>query len=146
MKIDCLNGYFIFRESACGDAAKFNSYFSQDLTALDTYYTFSALVDMPSYSLLGAIFLSTTATATYEGRPWELFRENGLVYNFISKAVVPTVSVTSKVSPLRLNSGYAANGLIMPGSITPDWLRVTGYRAHLDTETFEFQYSELFYE
>jgi hypothetical protein len=129
-----------------GDAARFNSYFSQDLVAKDDYYTFELLADMPEYSLLASPFLNLVGLAVFAGKPGDILRANQFVYDFTNKVLLPIASVLLKVDPVRIFDGYYANGLIQPGSITSSWKKITGYNCHVDTKDFRFHYSEFFYE
>jgi hypothetical protein len=145
VKITCLNGYFIFRETAVGGIAKFNSNFGQDLAAKDDYYTFSGIVGTPDYSLIGSPFLDLVGVVAYEGKPWELFEQNQFVYDFTVKALVPMASITRQVDFLRQPSYWLSNALVQPGSITSDWRQITGYQCTLDFRFKTFNYSEFFY-
>jgi hypothetical protein len=149
MKIVCLHGYFIVTEHAVGDIATFNSLYEQDLTAKDDHYTFSAISDVPLYSLLATPFLGNTAIQTYaDHRPWELFRKNQLVYNFLTGQVVPIASQMTYITELnRVKPAYLqSKSLFMPGSVTTDWQQITGYVCSFDVKSSNYYYSDIFYE
>lgn len=143
MKITCIHGYFIFREDNLGEVARFNSASNMDLVRKDDYYTFSFLRDAPKYAIQGKPYLNSTIVKTYAGKPWHIFRENGLVYDFAAKAVVPYVTVLNKIEPTVISNGFSARGLIKPGSIRPSGQRVIGYTCHADLNRYFFSYSEL---
>lgn len=145
MKVTCIHGYFIVTEDEPGDIAKFNSHYDQDLVRKDWYYTFQALADIPTESILGKPFLNLVGLKTYAGKPWHLMEQNGFVYDFINGLLVPIASVVAKVDPVQLLDGYSTGGLIQPGSISKTWQRISGYRGHVDCEYFTFDYSELVY-
>src|ERR1044072_7449486 len=94
MKIRCVDGYFMFREQRVGEISDFISLFKLDLVSKEDYFTFAVLADAPNYALAGAPYLNATAIKTFAGRPWEVMRENDLVYNFETGKLVPLLSVT----------------------------------------------------
>jgi hypothetical protein len=145
MKITCIHGYFIVKEDEPGDVAKFNSFYTQDLVQKDWYYTFQAIADCPSESILGKPFLGSVGTATYAGKPWELFEQNGYVYDFINDLIVPIISITAKVDPIRELATFSTGGLIQPGSIVKTWTRIKGFQCQVDCDYFQYEYSELTY-
>jgi hypothetical protein len=143
--INCLHGYFIVREETRGEAALFNSTFGQDLTKKNDYYTFSFLADAENYSLIAKPWLAVPATATYQGEIWEVMEQNGFVYNYISGAVVPINSITTRYEVTKLNDGYTSRFLLLPGSVDKDWNRVASYQCFANLRTLTFNYSELTY-
>jgi hypothetical protein len=149
MKIVCLHGYFKVTEHAVGEIAAFNSVYAQDLVAKEDYYTFEALVDAPEYSVIGQTYLGNVAVKTYaDHRPWEIFRQNSLVYNFQTGAVVPIASQTSYTAQLsRVKPAYYQDvSLYVPGSMTPAWQQITGYVCAFDVKRSTFFYSDIFYD
>lgn len=146
MKITCLHGYFIVREDLSGEVAKFNSFYSQDLVAKDDYYTFSALAPAPIYSVAPLPYLGVPTIKTYCANPWDVMRQNALVYNFASRLVIPISAVNTQVPYARTYYGYSSNGLIQPGSTNPGWQKITGYQAIWEYSDQTFAYTELFYD
>lgn len=145
MKVTCQHGYFMFREDRPGEVARFNSYFDQDLTAKDDYYTFAALVDAPEYSIIGSSYLGLVATATFQGKPWEVMRANGFVYSFIAGLFLPLATVSGKVDFVKRNDYFSSNGLIQPGYGNNSWSQITGYSADIKLDSWVFNYTEFFY-
>lgn len=144
MIIKCIHGYFIVREQDEGEVARFNSLYSQDLKPKDDYFTFDALVDAPSHSLIAQLFLGLPAVKTYSGQPWEVMEQNSFVYDFTLKAVRPIASITNVVKLQRRLDSWFMKGLIQPGSATSDWQKITGYTCHLDIKSaLTYNYSEL---
>lgn len=146
MRVTCLNGYFIFTEDLLGEIAFFNSFYSQDLVAKNNYYTFSKLAVAPIYSVAPVPYLGVPTTKTYCGDPWEVMRENGIVYNFTLGLAQPKLSITSTTPLIRTAYGFRTNGLMQPGSFTSDLKRITGYQARVDLDTQGFDYTEIFYD
>lgn len=145
LHVTCLHGYFQFREDRFGEVAKFNTIYDQDLVAKDDYFTFSMLALAKSYSLLASPYLGVPAIKTYAGEPWEVMKQNLLVYDPFLKRVVPIVSVVATFDATPLYNGYMARGLIQPGSLNKTWMRVKSYRAHFSLSDLVFNYSELSY-
>jgi hypothetical protein len=147
VKITCLHGYFIVNETNEGEIARFNSRYGMDLTAKDSYYTFDAIKNAPEYSILGAPYLNLAATKTYSDKVWNIFHQNGFIYDFQLKVLRPIASITNTIKLSRMYSYWYsnANGLILPGSITNESKKVTGYQCYFDFRTLNFFYSELFY-
>lgn len=141
MRIDCLHGYFIFTESTAGEIASFMSRFGLSLAWNGKAFTFSGLLDAPSFSLPGGKFLGYTTTEAFEGEPWQIMEANGLVYDFVKGMILPLEAIlkTVKVQP-SLNF-FDCGGIIVPGSVTDDGKRVTEYAAHYNFSTNTFRYS-----
>lgn len=144
MRIDCLHGYFKFYESRSGDISRFMSIFSGlSIFNNEDHYTFEALLEAPEYSILGNEYLGATATKTYSGKPWEIFRENGLAYDFNKGIVQPIASITQVVKIYESGNTFISQGLILPGSFTDEGGRVTDYSAWFLFDSLKFKYSEL---
>ncbi len=142
MTIDCLHGYFIFREDRSGEISEFMSlYDGLVLEKKDDYYTFSSLVAAPEYSVAGVTYLGAQTTETYEGKPWEIFEANGLIYNFELDQVQLINEVTQRVSIKTAKNYFITPGLILPGAVTEDGTRVTDYAARYSF--LKFRYSEV---
>jgi hypothetical protein len=145
MKITCLHGYFIIREDYSGEVARFNSLYGMDLTAKDDYYTFTPIKEAPTYSIFGKAYLNLLAIKTYEGNPWEVFEQNLFIYDPTLKIIKPISLVTSIVELTRNKSTYSTKGLILPGSISTEGNKITGYQCQFYFDTLEFIYTEFFY-
>jgi hypothetical protein len=147
MQINCLHGYFIFRENRAGEISDFMSLFSGlELVAKDDYFTFAALASSPDYSVEGATYLGATAIKTFEGKPWEVLKQNRLVYNFNSGAIIGIDTVTQRVEIASAANYFLSPGLILPGSVRTDGSRVTDYAAWYLFDSNKFKYSEVTYE
>lgn len=129
MKLDCIHGYFIFNETKSGQISNFMSLTGLSLVQKDTYYTFEALQDAKQYSLVASPYLGVPALVNFEGKPWEIFEENGFVYDFSLGLVRPILSIVQKTSVKQAGNTFWSPGLILPGSVTDDGRRVKGYSA-----------------
>jgi len=142
MKIRCLHGYFIFEETEPGEVSEFMSLFEIDLVAKDDYFTFETLAEAKDYSLAGAPYLGLPATKTYEGKPWEIMRENGLVYRFDTDLVVPIETVVDVVDLKQASFYYLVSGLIIPGSFS-NAVRIKNYTGFYLFDEGKFKYTEI---
>ncbi len=143
MRIKCLHGYFIIEEIGQGQISDFMSQYDLELVPKDNYFTFPSLLEAPKYSLAGGTYLGAAATETFEGEPWEVMRENDLVYDFINDEVVSILTILKTVTLQSTGRFYLTNGLILPGSLTDDGLRVTDYAAWYSKGDQMFKYSEV---
>lgn len=142
MKITCLHGYFIFEELEPGQVSEFMSAFKVELVRKDNYYTFKKLAEAKDYSLLGLPYLGVPATKTYEGQPWEVMKENGLVYHFNSDLVLPIETIFDVADIKEANSYFLSQGLIVPGSFT-NAVRIKNYSGFYLFDQFKFKYTEI---
>jgi len=138
-----LHGFFKFYESSPGDLSRFLFRFGLVVERSGDYFTFKALKDAPRYSISGSTYLGAPASKTYEGEPWEVMEANNLVYDYNQGLVVPLSSVSQPVRLKNAGRYYVTDGLILPGSLTDEGLRVTEYSAHYRPRRFDFRYSEV---
>lgn len=143
MMIRCLHGYFILTESRAGEVSDFASLFGLDLSAKDDYFTFTDLIEAPEYSLTGQPYLSGVATKHFEGKPWEVFAANSLIYDFEKRLVVQIQSTMQVVSLDVAGNYFLSPGLILPGSLTEEGQRIKDYAAWFSTDTMKWRYSEV---
>jgi hypothetical protein len=146
LKIRCLHGFFIFEESTAGEISRFMSLFNLNIQAEKNYFTFESLLDAPTYSIAGGTYLGADAIKTFEGSPWEVMRENNLVYDFTKDEVVPLTTITQRVQIQRAANYFLSSGLILPGSLNDGGSRVKDYAAWYLFDSAKFKYSEVSYE
>lgn len=145
MKIRCIHGYFIFEETRISQISDFMARYELDLVLRGTYYTFADIEEAPTYSIKGKDLLGNVATVNFEGQPWEVFEENGLVYNFETGLVVPISGVVATTTIEQAGNVFLSPGLILPGSTTVGGQRVKDYSAWFSRDTLRFRYSEVGY-
>ena len=148
MKIKCLHGYFKLEEQHPGEASEFSSLFGLELEPVDNYFTFAPLAEAPDFSIVGLAYLGAVTTKTFAGRPWDVMRENNLVYNFNTGLVVPIASITQVVKLSLAGTYWVSPGLILPGSLTDEGTRVTEYAAWFSKSKGAsiFKYSEVTFD
>lgn len=145
MRVKCLHGYFIFDETSVGQISDFISWSGLPLQPKENYYTFEKLLDFPTYSIKGKDLLGTPALKTFEGKPWEILEANELVYDFTLDQIRLISSVTQNVVIRQAGNRFVSNGLILPGSLTVEGLRVKEYAAWFSRDRLSFLYSEVGY-
>lgn len=145
VRIQCIHGFLIFKESSPGQLSHFCNLAEIELERSGEFFTVPALVDAPRFSIAGGTYLGAPATVTYEGEPWEVMKENGLVYSFETETVVPIETIISPVQIDEAVNYYITTGMIQPGSVTDDGDRVTNYAAFFDYAALNFKYSEVGY-
>lgn len=146
MKIECIHGYFKFEETSPGQLSKFMSRFGFEIERVGDHFTFSDLIEAPDYSIAGGTFLAAPTLETFEGKPWDVMRENRLVYDFSLGIVVPIDLVTQTAKISTAGNVFVANGMLLPGSLTVEGERVTDYAAYFMEDSLRFKYSEITYE
>lgn len=146
MEVKCVSGYFIFTEHEEGEVSRFSSLFDLDISLFEDKYVFDTLADAPEYSIIGGTYLGAPAVKTFEGKPWEVMKANGLVYDFLNDVVVPFATIIQRVSLDLTDYYYLSTGLMLPGSVTDDGTRVTDYSAWYSFEDATFKYSEVSFE
>lgn len=143
MKIECVHGYFKFFETKAGQISQFMAMSGFELARNGDHFTFADLVDAPSHSIAGGRFLGCPTLKTFAGEPWEVMRENRLVYNFVLGLVVPIDVIVQLVKVQNAGSYLISTGMIQPGSIMDDGSRVKDYSAQFIQELAHFRYSEV---
>lgn len=147
MRVLCRHGHFAFYPHRPWDIAQFCSYFELSLEREGDYYTFPDLLDAPDFSLAAKPYLATPAIKTYEGKPWEIFRENGLVYNFNTGLVVPKAAIVETVELKQCDFFYlSSTPLIVPGSRDGTGNQVLSYDGEFNYNFLELKVSEYAYE
>lgn len=145
MKIKCQHGFFTFEETSVGQVSDFQSRYEIAIAPFRDRYTFEDLIDAPTHSIKNALYMGQTALKTFAGEPWDVFKANGLVYNFNTGLIVPISSVTETVDITLAGNRFFSSGLILPGSVTADGSRVTDYSAWFSRATYRWLYSEVSY-
>ena len=146
MKIVCTHGYFEFFETYVGEVSDFlNLYTDISLVPKGDCFVFEKFQNAPDYSLPGIPFLDVIATQIFEGSPGEVMRKNGLIYDFDRDLVVPIDSVVDVDSLEAAGNYFFSNGLLMPGALTVEGMRVTDYSAWFYAKGTRIKYTGVIY-
>ena len=146
MRVKCSHGYFVLSETAVGQAVDFGTLYSQSVVPRSNgdQFTFEPLSALPDHVLFGAPYLNQVATKTYAGKPWEIMRANGWVYDLVNGILVPVTSVTTETPVYSAGNRFVAPGLIQPGSKVGSQ-RILGYTAWFSRQRRSWLYSEVDY-
>lgn len=142
MKIRCIHGYFLFEEEQGGEISQFMSLFGVELVAVENYYTFAKLAEAKDYAIIGGTYLGAPVTKTYEGKPWEIMRENKLIYHFNNDIVQPIDTITDTTDIKQSGSYFLARGLIIPGALL-NGTRIKSYSGFYVFDQQKFKYTEV---
>jgi hypothetical protein len=145
MKINCRHGFFLFEERSPGDISRFQNIFDglPLIVRSGGLFTFEFLSSAPTHAVGGGTYLGAPAAVSFEGEPSEVMRANDLVYNFVTDTVVPIATITAKLDLAEATNYFLSPGLILPGTVRDDGLRVTDYAAWYLFDSGKFKYSEV---
>jgi hypothetical protein len=118
--------------------------FGLNLISVGRYYTFESLQNAPRHTIKGADLLGFTATATFEGEPWEVFKANGVVYDFTLDLVRPIASTAVKTTISQAGNRFTSPGLLLPGSLV-NIERVQDFVGWFSRDRLSWVYSEVGY-
>jgi len=143
VKFSCIHGYYKIEEQAAGEVARFMNLFSGiEIVSAGEYFTFSPLLEAKNYSIKGNPYLGVTAEKTFAGNPWDVMRDNKLIYNFSSGKMEKLESVTQRIVFNQATNYFWTEGLILAGSLNDAGLRVTDFVAWFNFEGNKFKLSE----
>lgn len=146
MRILCRHGHFAFYPKDAHDIAQFAGLFGETLVRVGDFYTFEFLKNAPDYSIQGKTLLGLPASKTFAGLPWEVMRENNLVYNVALKAaVLKSLIVTPLTLELTDDFYLVENPLIQPGSRLSTGQQVLSYDAEYIRDASQLRIFEVQY-
>jgi hypothetical protein len=147
MRILCRHGHFAFYPNTVSDIARFCKYFDTLLIREQDYYTYAGLLNAPSYSLTGKPYLNIPAVETFEGKPWEVMKQNGFVFHLGLKVLVPKVTIVNLVDLSLVGYYFVAGGaLVQPGSRMATGGQILSYSSEFVQEGYPLRISEYTYE
>lgn len=147
MRMLCRSGHLAFYPRLPGEISHFISYYGTPLVAVSDYYTFPGIAAAKDYSLEGHPYLNLTASATFEGRPWEVFKANGFVYDLTSDSIRLSSAVQTTVKlPLVGNYYLSPYPVLPPGSLFTAGNRILSYDAEYDFDFYQLKVLRFDYE
>lgn len=146
LRIDCLHGYFKIIEENVGDVAHFLSRYGLQMVSKGSYFTFSFLENAPTYSIEGSTYLGAPATKTFSGEPWQVMKENELIYDFQRGLVRPIAQISQAINISQAGRYFVSNGLILPGSLDQDGNKIHSYSGFFSFDRLRFRYSAVDYD
>lgn len=148
MRVVCRHGHFAFYPDYVLEVSAFSDFHDQDLVMENDYYTFEGCAEAPNYSLTGMPYMNLLpAIVTYAGKPWEVFRENGFVYNLLTGLVVPKLAIAG-VSTMPSAGRYFVPGvpILQPGVRGPLGLQILSYEGDIDVRLNQIKIRAFYYE
>lgn len=146
MRIKCLDGFFVLDELEPGSISRFQSRFGLEVSPFREKFTFKQLENPLDYAIKGQPYLGATATKTFSGEPWEIFKANSLIFDFTDGVVKQKSAVTSLFKIEQAGNYWISQGLILPGSLTTDGKKIISYSCHYFFDSMRFRYSEVAYD
>lgn len=130
MRILCRHGHYAFYPDYASELAEFCQHFEITLEREDDFYTFPQLIGLADYSLKTLVYKDLPATKTFEGKPWEVMRENGFVFNLSLNKLFPRQSITSILTPVQTGGFISVDvPIVQAGSLVPTGNRIVDYDA-----------------
>lgn len=147
MRILVRHGHFAFFPQDSREISRYAKFFGEEMVREGSYYTFANLADAPSFSIKGMPWMGLVATATFEGKPWDIMRENGFVYNVALGSVVAKDDITGAVSlPRSDNFFISPTPLFQPGKTDLVGNAILSYDAIWNQDSMQLRIRELQYE
>jgi hypothetical protein len=147
MRVLCRHGHFAFYPRKASDVARFAQTYGFELEREEDYFTFSNLVGVPNYSLLGSIYVNIPALVTCAGTPWDVMKANNFVYNIATGLIVPKLAILGVVNPTQVGQYFVFEApLIQPGCRTKFGQQILSYTGELFEDNSRLRISEYGYE
>jgi len=126
----------------------FADYFGVDLVSDRDFFTFPLLKGAPTLSIQGAQYLGATAIKTYSGHPWEVMKQNNLVYNLSTKTMVQKSTISTLIQPERVDYYFMAQTkLVQAGSKhKASGQQILSFDSEFVQDYFQLRLSEFKYE
>lgn len=147
MRVICRHGHFAFYPRKASDIGAFANRYSLEIERVEDFFTFSFLAQAGEYSIEGKNYLNLPAVATYAGKPWEIMKANGFVYDLSTNLLVPKISVTTLIDPARTGLYFTAQTpIIQSGSRNIAGNQILSYDAEFDMTAFILRVREYSYD
>jgi hypothetical protein len=147
MRVLCRHGHFAFYPRGASDIYRFAQSFDVELEREEDYFTFPTLKGAESYSLAGKPYLGIPALETFEGKPWDVMKENGLVYDVQLGIVVPKTTIVGIADITQKGFFYVCNvPLLQPGARTILGRQILSYSGEFREDKFYLRILEFGYE
>ena len=147
MRVLCRHGHFAFFPRREYEIFIFNDLLEVELVRSQDFYTFPILKDLPDYSLVGQLYGNFPSITRYEGNPWEIMRENRLVYSLETGLLVPRETIFVSINPVITGEFFLADTLlIQPGSSNYIGQRILSYDAEFLQDKLQLRVIEYSYE
>lgn len=147
MRLLCRHGHYAFYPDESYEIQVFNSFYGSSLVRDGDFYTFIGQVGAPNYSLIGKTYKNIPAIARYEGKPWEVMRENGFVFNLATGLFVPAATILTTIKLTMTGQFFlTSNAIVQAGSFDATGQRVLSYDSEFWIEQNQLRVIEYKYE
>lgn len=146
MRIFCENGFYKFFPETALDLPIFERKNKVSLVPFDGAYSFSSMTVYPRFSILGQLYGSLPALATYAGRYADIFKENGFVYSLALGQVVPKALVALQTVAYTDGAAFlSASQMPQAGALNKKGYPISGFSARCEVEFNLFKIDRFFY-
>lgn len=144
MRVLCRHGHFAFYPRNETEVGSFVDYYKEPLVRVGDFYTFPALQNIPDFSIKLLPVGNLPAVKNFEGRPWDVMRENGFVYSLALKLLVPKAAIPIVVDP-KISNYYwlGQTPLLQPGSRNLLGQQILSYDAEYIDSIFQLRILEM---
>ncbi len=143
MRVLCRHGHIALYPRRASDVNTFAASFGVEIEREEDYYTFSGLIDAPEYSLKGSPYLDLPATITFQGKPWDVMKENNFLYNIALKKLVPKASIVAITEITQKGLFYVCNtSILQPGVRTRSGDQILSYSGEFYEDKFYLRITE----
>lgn len=146
MRIFCENGFYKFFPETALDIPIFERKNKVSLVPFDGAYSFSSMTVYPRFSILGQLYGSLPAMATYAGRYADIFKANGFVYSLALNQVVPKAIIALQTVAYTDGAAFlSASQMPQAGALNKKGYPISGFSARCDVEFNWFKIDRFFY-
>lgn len=132
MKIICEFGFYKFYPASINELVIFASVFGKNLVKMEDFYTFASLASLPDYSIEGQKFGGVTASVSFEGKPWEVFKQNALNYNLDADTIELANSKSKVIRESTESYNWVVTGLPQAFAQLSNKTQITGFEGFVD--------------
>lgn len=146
MRIFCENGFYKFFPETALDLPIFERKNKVSLVPFDGAYSFSSMTVYPRFSILGQLYGSLPALATYAGRYADIFKANGFVYSLALNQVVPKAIIALQTVAYTDGAAFlSASQMPQAGALNKKGYPISGFSARCEVEYNWFKIDRFFY-
>lgn len=147
MRVLCRSGHIAFFPRDASEISRFMSIYKVTLVRVNNFYTFDGIAAAKDYALENHSYLNLTASKTFEGEAWEIFKANNFVYDLTTNLLVLKTAVKAKVSlPLSGDYYISPNPVLQPGSVFSGGNKVMSYDGEYDDNFYQLKIRGFDYE
>lgn len=147
MRVLCRHGHYSFFPRTESDLGRFVNYYQQELVSDGDFYTFPFLKNLETFSLPLILYKNLPGNSIFEGKPWEVMKENGFVYSLGLKVLVPKESITYVINPPKTGFYFTSQTpMIQAGSFNSAGRQILSFDAEYQFDIQKLRVREFSYE